>query len=293
MAAVGHGRSEALLPVDHISTTIRAISSNVSKLSQTIHKNPELGFKETVAHDAITALLIKEGFTVRRHAYGLDTSFEAEFGSGGRLVIYCAEYDALPDIGHACGHNLIAASSVAAFIGLARALKDLAVEGRVRILGTPAEETLGGKIKLLQAGAFADDVAAAMMLHPLESHSLPQGVMGIAGGKLIANVRLQVDFKGQAAHAGAAPWNGLNALDAAVATYTSVSMLRQHIRPDERINVIIEDGGKAVNIIPAKSTMVFGVRAPTWNQADALVQRVKNCFEAAATATGCTVTHTE
>lgn len=293
MAAVGHGLPEALLPVDHVSTTVDAISSDLWKLSQNIHKNPELGFEETFAHDAITKLLIKEGFAVKRHTYGLATSFEAEFGSGGRLVVYCAEYDALPGIGHACGHNLIAASSVAAFIGLARALKGLAVEGRVRILGTPAEEGLGGKIKLLQAGAFADDVAAAMMLHPLASHSLPQGVMGNAGSKLIANARLQVDFHGQPAHAGAAPWNGLNALDAAVATYSSVSMLRQHIRPDERINVIIEDGGKAVNIIPAKSRMVFGVRAPTWNQTKALVQRVRNCFEAAATATGCTVTHTE
>lgn len=188
---------------------------------------------------------------------------------------------------------MIAASSVAAFIGLARALKDLAVEGHVRILGTPAEEALGGKIKLLQAGAFADDVAAALMLHPIANHSFPRGVMGNAGSKLIANVKLQVDFNGKPAHAGAAPWNGLNALDAAVATYTSVSMLRQHMRPDERINVIIEDGGTAVNIIPAKSRMVFSVRAPTWNQAHALVQRARNCFEAAATATSCTVTDTE
>jgi amidohydrolase len=293
MASVGNVLPESLLPVDHISTAIGAISSNVLELSQTIHKNPELGYQETIAHDSITELLINEGFTVKRHAYGLATSFEAEFGSGGRLVVYCAEYDALPEIGHACGHNLIAASSVAAFIGLARTLKSLAVDGRVRILGTPAEEGSGGKIKLLQAGAFADDVAAAMMLHPLPSHALPMDVMGIAGAKMLANARLLVEFNGQASHAGAAPWNGLNALDAAVATYTSVSMLRQHIRPDERINVIIKDGGTAVNIIPAKSSMEFGVRAPTWNRAHALVQRVKNCLEAAATATGCTVTHTE
>lgn len=161
---------------------------------------------------------------------------------------------------------MIAASSVAAFIGLARALKGLAVEGRVCILGTPAEEGLGGNIKLLQARAFADDVAAALMLHPLASHSLPQGIMGNAGTKLIANVRLQVDFNGQSAHACAAPWNGLNALEGAAATYKSVSMLRQHIRPNKRIKVIIEDGGQAVNIITTKSRIVFRVRAPTWNQ---------------------------
>ncbi|KAL7914187.1 hypothetical protein GGI35DRAFT_490479 [Trichoderma velutinum] len=293
MAAMEHELSKTQLPVNHISASIDAVHSPLWDLSQTIYKNPELGFKETIAHDAITKLLAEEGFTVKPHAYGLTTSFEAEFGSGGRLVIYCAEYDALPDIGHACGHNLIAVTSVAAFISLARALKDSAVEGRVRILGTPAEEGLGGKIKLLQAGAFAGDVAAALMMHPTAAHSLPSGVMGNAGTKLIANVKLQVQFKGKPAHAGAAPWNGLNALDAAVATYTNVSMLRQHIRPDERINVIIEDGGKAVNIIPETSRMVFSVRAPTWGQAHALTQRVRNCFEAAATATGCTFTDTE
>lgn len=292
MTAAEHELSETRLPVNYVSATIDAASPALWELSQTIHKNPELGFKETIAHDAITKLLAEEGFTVKPHAYGLATSFEAEFGAGGRLVIYCAEYDALPDIGHACGHNLIAASSVAAFISLARALKDLAVEGRVRILGTPAEEGLGGKIKLLQAGAFPEDVAAALMMHPNAAHSFPPGITGNAGSKLIASVKLQVEFKGKPAHAGAAPWNGLNALDAAVAAYTSVSMLRQHIRPDERINVIITDGGKAVNVIPEKSKMVFSVRAPTWGQAHALVQRVRNCFEAAATATGCTVTDT-
>ncbi|EHK46856.1 hypothetical protein TRIATDRAFT_263319 [Trichoderma atroviride IMI 206040] len=195
----------------------------------------------------LSTIVFDECYTVKCHTYGLATSFEAEFGSGGRLVVYCAEYDALPDIGHACLHNFIAASSVAAFIGLARALKGSSVEGRVRILGTPAEEALGGKIEPLQAGAFADDIAATLMLHPLASRFLPQGVMGNAGSQLIAN-------------AGAAPWNGLNALDAAVATYTS------HIRPNEHINAIMEGGGIAVSIIPAKSRMVFGIQTPTWHR---------------------------
>lgn len=230
--AAGHGVPEASLPVDHISTTIGAMSSDLWKSSQTVHKNPELGFGEAIAHDAITKLLIKEGFAVKRHTYGLATSFEAEFGSGGRLVVYCAECNAPPDIGHACSHNLIAFSSVAAFIGLSIALKGLAVEVRMRMLGIPAEEALGGKIKMLQAGAFADDAAAAMMLHPLVSHSLPQGVMENAGSKFIPTVRLQVNFHGQSAHAGAAPWNGLKALDAAAAIYINVSMLRQHSHPD-------------------------------------------------------------
>ncbi|KAG9256584.1 uncharacterized protein F5Z01DRAFT_634167 [Emericellopsis atlantica] len=275
---------------DHVREAIQKRSDALWVMNTTIHSHPELGYQETVAHDTITQVLEDEGFQVTRHAHGLATSFEAEYGSGGRLVIFCAEYDALPDIGHACGHNLIATSSVTGFLALAAALKAASnVKGRVRILGTPAEEGGGGKVKLLEAGAFPDDTAAAIMMHPTSAHVIPQPIRGIAGVKFVASLKLRVQFHGRTAHAGGAPWNGRNALDAAVAAYTSVSMLRQQIHPDERIHGVIEEGGTSPNVIPAYTRMNYYIRSPTVQRGEELLARVKACFEAAATSTGCTV----
>lgn len=147
-----------------ITSTIDGADAELHKVNRALHQNPELGFEEHFAHETITSYLSSLGFKVRKHAYGLDTSFEAEYGSGGRLVIICAEYDALPGIGHSCGHNLIATSSIATFIAAAEAMKKHNVEGRLRILGTPAEEGGGGKAKLIDAGAIPDDTAAAIMV---------------------------------------------------------------------------------------------------------------------------------
>ncbi|KAI1141444.1 hypothetical protein F5Y05DRAFT_410000 [Hypoxylon sp. FL0543] len=207
------------------------------RINQALHQHPETAYKEVFAHDTITKFLEDRGFTVKRSTYGLATSFEAEVGSSGPLVVICAEYDALPQIGHACGHNLIATSSIAAFLGAAAALRQSGASGRLRILGTPAEEGGGGKAKLIDAGAFDDDVSAAIMAHPLCGHQLSNEsgtYSGLAAMKMIASHKFRTEFRGKTAHAANEPWNGVNALDAAVAAYSSVGLLRQQMKPDER-----------------------------------------------------------
>ncbi|EOD46205.1 putative metal-dependent amidase aminoacylase carboxypeptidase protein [Neofusicoccum parvum UCRNP2] len=276
-----------------INSQIDRAGEALRALNRDIHDHPETAYQEVHAHDALTAFLESQGFSVTRHAYGLATAFEAAIGStdaGAREVLFCAEYDALPGIGHACGHNLIATASVAAFVGAAKAQQALGFAGRIRILGTPAEEGGGGKIKLLDAGAIPSPTAAAIMAHPVAGHmAKTQGASGLAGFKLICSHKFRVEFTGRTAHAGAQPWDGLNALDAAVAAYTNVSMLRQQIRPDERVHGVIEDGGKVPNVIPEYTRMNWNVRAPTVKAANALRERVNACFHAAAAATGCKV----
>ncbi|KAK2029818.1 metal-dependent amidase/aminoacylase/carboxypeptidase [Colletotrichum zoysiae] len=270
-------------------------SSLHNEINKVLHANPETAYKEFFAHDTITNYLEKHGFTVKRHAYGLETSFEAEIGSGGRQVVVCAEYDALPEIGHACGHNLIATSSVAAFLGASRVLSTLKAPGRLRILGTPAEEGGGGKAKLIDAGAFSppEDIAAAIMAHPTAAHQggSGDGSSGLAGFKLIASHKFRVEFRGKPAHAAGEPWKGLNALDAAVAAYNNVALLRQQIQSDERIHGVIEVGGTVPNVITDYTRMNWNVRSPTIDRADALLERVKACLEAGAAATGCNINY--
>ncbi|UQC73364.1 metal-dependent amidase/aminoacylase/carboxypeptidase [Colletotrichum lupini] len=270
-------------------------SSLHNDVNKQLHANPETAYKEFFAHDTLTAYLEKQGFSVKKHTYGLETSFEAEIGSGGRQVVVCAEYDALPDIGHACGHNLIATSSIAAFLGAARTLVDLKIPGRLRILGTPAEEGGGGKAKLIDAGAFnpPEDIAAAIMAHPTAAHQggSGDGSSGLAGFKLIASHKFRVEFRGKPAHAAGEPWKGLNALDAAVAAYNNVALLRQQIQSDERVHGVIEVGGTVPNVITDYTRMNWNVRSPTIERADALLNRVKACLEAGAAATGCEINY--
>ena len=269
-------------------STIDSANPQLRELNRAIHENPELCYKEFFAVKTISAFLKNEGFSVVEKTYGLDTSFTCEVGSGGSLVIICVEYDALPGIGHACGHNLIATSSIAAFLGAAAALKQSGLPGRVRLLGTPAEEGGGGKVKLIEAGAFSEkDIAAAIMAHPVTSHQFTHGYTGLAGLKFIASHKFRVEYRGKQAHAGGEPWNGVNALDAAVACYNNVSMLRQQMRPDERVHGVIEDGGTVPNVITAYTRMNWYVRAPEMKGAGALVEKVKKCCEAAAVTTGC------
>ncbi|GAO19432.1 uncharacterized protein UV8b_06231 [Ustilaginoidea virens] len=275
---------------DVVSAHVDQQSPELRRISQALHANPELAYQESFAHDAISDFLQKQGFAVGRRAHGLDTSFEATAGSGrGRLVIVCAEYDALPSIGHACGHNLIAASSLGAFLGAAHAMRTLGIGGRVRILGTPAEEGGGGKVKLLQAGAFSppEGVAACIMAHPIPAHALG-GLDGLAALDILASHKFRVEFRGRAAHAAAEPWIGANALDAAVGAYTNVSMLRQHIRPEERVHGVVEVGGTVPNVIPDYTRMNWYVRAPTTAEGGKLEARVRACIDAAAAAAGCT-----
>ena len=280
-----------------VISSLDMLSPELHEINKAIHSHPETCYQEFFAHDTITAYLEKKGFKVRRRTYGLDTSFEAQIGEGGRQVVFCTEYDALPGIGHACGHNLIATASIGAFLATCHAFKELKISGRVRILGTPAEEGGGGKAKLIDAGAFnpPEDVAAAIMAHPASSKGNLGGGgdnEGLAGMKLIAAHKFKVEFEGKPAHAAAEPWNGVNALDASVATYNNIAMLRQHIRPDERIHAIIEQGGLSQNVIADYARMSFNVRAPTIKRADALLARVKHCIEGGGLAAGCKLTWT-
>ncbi|KAI5294617.1 hypothetical protein KEM52_003606 [Ascosphaera acerosa] len=259
------------------------------ELNQKIWNNPELSFKEVIAHDSICEFLEKAGYEVTRHAYGLETAFEAsvqvgEPGQGG-TVVYNAEYDALPDIGHACGHNLIASSSIAAFLATAEVVRKAQVPGCVKLLGTPAEEGGGGKIKLIQAGAYKG-ADACLMGHPVPA-ALGPVIQGVVAPMLIGAHHGHITYRGVAAHAGGNPWLGRNALDAAVQAYNNLSMLRQQVEPSHRIHAVINNGGARPNVIPDLSEMKVIVRAERFIDMETLVERVKACFQAAATATGC------
>jgi metal-dependent amidase/aminoacylase/carboxypeptidase family protein len=178
---------------DTVAATINASHDELHNINKQLHSNPETAYQEHFAHETITTYLSSRGFDVKKHTYGLDTSFEAEVGTGGRLVIICAEYDALPQIGHACGHNLIATSSIATFLAAAEVMKKHGIDGRLRILGTLAEEGGGGKAKLIDAGAIPKETAAAIMAHPVSAHQIlsdPTAYDGLAGIKLIASHKL-------------------------------------------------------------------------------------------------------
>lgn len=274
-----------------INESIDAVDEQLRAINKIIHANPELGYQEFKAHDNVAKLLEDLGFKVKRHAYGLETALSAEYGSGGRVVIFNVEYDALPGIGHACGHNLIATASIAAFLGAVAALKaNPDVKGRARLLGTPAEEGGGGKIKLIDAGAYKD-ADACLMTHPMSGtmFATKEAVAGITYGTCVASTKFRATFTGKPAHAAAAPQEGINALDAAVLAYSGISMLRQQIKDGQRIQGVIIEGGEKPNIITPKAVMDYNVRGHTVKETSALQERVMKCFEGAATATGCTV----
>ena len=258
-----------------VSECIDSHSSDLLELSHRIHAKPELAFNEVEASGNIAAFLAEHGLSVQRAVYGLDTALEAEFGDGGPTVALCAEYDALPGIGHACGHNLIATASVGATLALFSFRDEL--PGCVRFLGTPAEEDGGGKELMLRAGAF-EGVDAAMVVHPagVNLESMP----------CIARTGVKATYHGRTAHASASPELGINALDALVVAYQSIGALRQHIGSDERIHGIITDGGQAANVVPERAAGHFYVRAGDARKLGALKERVSGCFEAGAKATG-------
>lgn len=248
--------------------------------SHRIHAHPELGYEERVAHDVLCEVLAGAGLDVTRGAYGLPTAFAARVGSGGPAVAVLCEYDALPGIGHACGHNVIGTAGVGAAIAAASVAHELG--GTLVVLGTPAEEGGGGKVQLAEAGAF-DGVDAALMVHPAG--------MDLARFGAIAIQQLEVTYHGKAAHAAAAPHAGRNALDAAVLGYVNVAALRQHIRPDERIHGIFTESGKAPNVVPERAAAHWYVRSPSVRGLEKLKARVLACLEAGATAAGCTMEH--
>lgn len=248
--------------------------------SHAIHAQPELGYAEHFAHDQLTQILEDEGLETERRAFGLETAFAARAGVSGPTIAVMCEYDALPGIGHACGHNIIAAAGLGAGLAAARLAEDLG--GRVLILGTPAEEGGGGKVRMLRQGAI-DGVDAAMMVHPAGAD--------LTAMKAIAVQQLWVEYSGQAAHAAAYPHKGKNALDAAVLGYVNVAALRQHIRPDERVHGVITDGGDKPNIVPAHAAAQWYVRSATLERLEELKERVYACLAAGSDAAGCRMEH--
>ncbi len=245
--------------------------------SHRIHAHPELAYEERFAHELLTEILATEGLTPQRHAYGTDTGFSAEVGDGdGPVVAVMCEYDALPGVGHACGHNVIATAGLGA--GLAAAAVAGEAGGRLRILGTPAEEGGGGKILMAEHGAL-DGLDAAVMVHPADADLLRMDTIAVR--------QLYARYEGRAAHAAAAPWDGRNALDAAVLGYVNVAALRQHIHPGERIHGVFTKAGDRPNIVPREAEAHWYIRSPTATGLQALEPRVVACLEAGAAATGC------
>ncbi|KAJ9635014.1 hypothetical protein H2204_005969 [Knufia peltigerae] len=274
----------------------RAIDSLLGKLQQvnsTIHGNPEPAFKERLACETISSFLtsLKPGIknlSVATSVYGLATCFEARYQSSvptSRCVNFNAEYDALPGIGHACGHNLIALASLIAFVALTSVLEKFGVAGCAQLLGTPAEEDGGGKIKLLEAGAYKT-CAVSLMAHPTAPSDHPKGYNGTAGQTSTALLDITCTFRGKNSHAGLNPWDGVNALDAVVCAYNNVSVLRQQLHPTDRIHGVILEAPKIANVIPGETRTGYTVRSSTRQRASRLGERVEACLAAAGLATG-------
>jgi amidohydrolase len=268
---------------DSIALAVDRLGDELEALSRQIHDHPELAYEEVKACGWLCDFLAKQGYKVEKGVGGVDTAFRAtiETGEGPTIAILC-EYDALPGIGHACGHNVIATSGAGAGAALA-AVRAQLPKGRIQVIGTPAEEGGGGKVKLIKAGVFRD-VDCAMMIHGFDRTILHQDLLGIARGTF--------EFTGKASHASADPWEGVNALDAVIQMYNGVSMLRQQVRPDCRIHGIITNGGAAANIIPEYASAIFYVRAPRIDTMWDLFKRVTAAAEGAAKATGCSLTVT-
>jgi amidohydrolase len=255
-----------------------ASRSRILELSHRIHANPEVGFEEVKAASWISAILSDVGFAVTTGLCGLPTAFSAKAGSGPLHVCICAEYDALPGIGHACGHNIIAAAAVGAGIAASAVADEVGLT--VHVIGTPAEEKGdgGGKILLLERGAF-HGIHAAMMVHPTPFDVLTP--------KVIAASMFEIQYAGKEAHASAYPELGINAADALTIAQTAIGLLRQHILPTDRIHGVITNGGDAPNVIPAHTAAQYIVRGQTLAELEQLRPRVYRCFEAGALATGC------
>ena len=247
------------------------------EMSHRIHANPELGFEEEKACGWLAEMLDAAGFKVETGICDLPTAFSARIGSGPLHIAICAEYDALPGIGHACGHNIIAAMAVGAAIAAAQVADEVGLT--ISVIGTPAEENGGGKILLLERGAF-DNVHAAMMVHPGPTP------VDVITPTMIAVSSFEAYYTGKESHAGMAPEYGINALDALTIAQVSIGLLRQHIGATDRVHGIITKGGDAANVIPDHTAALYNVRSLTIEALSQLQPKVERCFEAGALATG-------
>ncbi|XP_062857932.1 xaa-Arg dipeptidase-like isoform X2 [Trichomycterus rosablanca] len=272
-----------------VCSSIDEAKDTLHGLSNTIWCHPELAYEERRAHDALVHFFTEKGWTVEPH-FKLETAFRATWGpvggTDGMAVVnvgFLCEYDALPVIGHACGHNLIAETGAAAAVGLKVALESLEespVPIKVTVFGTPAEEDGGGKVDLLREGAL-QDLDVVFMAHPTQKDATYVPVLAIHS--------VEVKYHGRASHASAYPWEGLNALDAAVLAYSNISVLRQQLKTDWRIHGVIKNGGVKPNIIPDYTELEYYLRTPSHQDLPKLRAKAEACFRAAAIATGCEV----
>lgn len=258
-----------------LDANVDAQQARLVTLSHAIHGDAEIGFEEHTSSQRVADALSAGGFEVRHGVAGLDTAVSATFGSGPLEIGICAEYDALPGIGHACGHNVIAAAAVGAAVSLAEVADEVGLT--IRVLGTPAEEGGGGKIVMMNEGVF-DGLHAAMMVHPApyESATMP----------CLAVRHFDVHYTGRSAHASAYPEMGINAADALTVAQVAIGLLRQHIKPTDRIHGIVTDGGDAPNIVPGRTAGRWYARAADLVELQELYPKVQRCFEAGALATG-------
>ncbi len=265
------------MPFDptRISATLDGLSPLLREISANIHAHPELRFEEHKAASWLTAAVENEGISVERGIGSLPTAFRAKVGSGGPHIAILAEYDALPEIGHACGHNLIASGALGAFLAIAEQRTTLA--GTIELIGTPAEEGGGGKIKLIEAGVF-QGIDAAMMFHPFDRDLLAH--------KTLASVWIDMTFRGTPSHAAIAPWDGASALTACIQTFHLIDSMRIHFRDGVRVHGFIRDGGQAVNIIPERAACEFSVRANELTELARVRAMVERCAKGAALACG-------
>ncbi|MGH8868973.1 MAG: amidohydrolase [Actinomycetes bacterium] len=263
---------------DAVTAAVASSRDALCALSHDVHAHPEEGFAEHHAVAAIAAYLREAGHDVETGVLGVETALRAQAGAGRPRVAVLAEYDALPGVGHACGHNVIAATAVGAFCAVAEQVQ--ALGGSVVLLGTPAEEGGGGKEVLARAGAF-DDVDAALMLHPFD--------YDVADHPFLGRRVVEVTYRGVAAHASAMPFMGRNALDGVVAAYTGIAALRQHIPPTDRVHGIITDGGARANVVPERAAALFYLRSSEPETLTDLCARAQDVFTGAAAATGTAV----
>jgi amidohydrolase len=257
---------------------IDAEAERLLSLSHRIHAHPELAFHEVQAAGWLTEYLRDRRFDVTPGIADLPTAFRATAGAGAPVVAILAEYDALPGIGHGCGHNIIATAAIGAGAGVRAVIDEL--EGSVQVIGTPAEEVYGGKVAMIRAGAF-DGLDAAIMTHP--------GTRDAVVANALACAELRIEYHGREVHAAAEPERGINALEAMIIAYNAINALRQHIRRTARVHGVITDGGAAPNIVPGHSAASFLVRAEDDEYLEEMRERVAACFEAGATATGATL----
>ncbi|CRK17096.1 hypothetical protein BN1723_011226 [Verticillium longisporum] len=277
------GNSTASVHFKAVSDYLDSIADDLWPLNKEIHDNPELGYEEVEAHDLLTSFMeSQDGWNVTRSLGGIDTAFMAVFeGSGGGPVIsFNAEYDALPGLGHACGHNLIATASVGGALATAEIMRAESLAGRVILFGTPAEESLGGKVKMLEAGLFDDaQIDISLISHPTAGNDSPYMIT-------TATDRFDVEYHGREAHAAASPWEGVNAQDALLVANTALGFMRQQMRPSDKVHGFIASGGSRINVIPALATASYQIRSNDAEQLANFTERVVACFEAGALASG-------